>query len=119
MRSGVLNGSATGPAVRFSGVRKRFAGPGGAVHALRGVGFSAERGAVTGLIGPDGAGKTTLMRLAVGLLEPDAGAIEVLGMDADRDALAVQGQVGYMPQRFGLYGFLRMRGGTVTGSLCT
>jgi ABC-2 type transport system ATP-binding protein len=55
---------------------------------------------MTGLVGPDGAGKTTLIRLLTGLLEPDAGLVEVLGraaVDADRAAL------GYMPQRFGLY----------------
>ncbi|HTY04526.1 MAG TPA: ATP-binding cassette domain-containing protein, partial [Rhodocyclaceae bacterium] len=60
-------------------------------------------GVVTGLIGPDGAGKTTFMRLAAGLLLPDAGRISVLGLDATRDALKVQATLGYMPQRFGLY----------------
>ena len=60
-------------------------------------------GRVTGLIGPDGAGKTTLMRLAVGLLAPDEGEIRTLGFDATRESLAVQANVGYMPQRFGLY----------------
>jgi ABC-2 type transport system ATP-binding protein len=58
---------------------------------------------VTGLVGPDAAGKTTLMRLATGLLVPDSGAISVLGMDAATQSLAVQGAIGYMPQRFGLY----------------
>ena len=60
-------------------------------------------GRVTGLVGPDGAGKTTFMRLAAGLLAPDAGRITVLGHDATRDALALQAALGYMPQRFGLY----------------
>ncbi len=60
-------------------------------------------GRITGLIGPDGAGKTTLMRMAVGLLVPDAGRFTTLGLDATRDSLAVQARVGYMPQRFGLY----------------
>ncbi len=58
---------------------------------------------MTGLIGPDGAGKTTLMRLAAGLLLPDAGEIRVLDIDALAEPLAVQSSVGYMPQRFGLY----------------
>ncbi len=62
-----------------------------------------QRGQVTGLIGPDGAGKTTLMRLAVGLLIPDEGRINALGFDATHESLAVQARVGYMPQRFGLY----------------
>ena len=73
------------------------------VQALRNVSLAVRRGRVTGLIGPDGAGKTTLMRLAVGLLVPDEGQITVLGFDATRDSLAVQARVGYMPQRFGLY----------------
>ncbi|HUZ67314.1 MAG TPA: ATP-binding cassette domain-containing protein, partial [Beijerinckiaceae bacterium] len=67
--------------------------------------ISAEiaRGAVTGLIGPDGAGKTTLMRLIAGLLRADSGRIEVLGIDIARAPLEAQGHLGYMPQRFGLY----------------
>jgi drug efflux transport system ATP-binding protein len=73
------------------------------VQALYGVSFAIRPGAVTGLIGPDGAGKTTLMRLAAGLLVPDAGTIQVLGLDATRESLAVQATLGYMPQRFGLY----------------
>ncbi len=67
--------------------------------------FSArvKKGMVTGLIGPDGAGKTTFMRMAVGLLIPDKGRIICLGMDTSRDSLEVQAAIGYMPQRFGLY----------------
>jgi ABC-2 type transport system ATP-binding protein len=71
--------------------------------ALDAVSFELAPGQVTGLIGPDGAGKTTLMRLACGLLRPDEGAISVLGIDAVEDPQAVQSAVGYMPQRFGLY----------------
>jgi ABC-2 type transport system ATP-binding protein len=58
---------------------------------------------VTGLIGPDGAGKTTLMRLCAGLLTPESGHLRALGIDVVRDPLKVQASVGYMPQRFGLY----------------
>ncbi len=58
---------------------------------------------VTGLIGPDGAGKTTLMRLCAGLLTPDSGSLTVLGIDAVNRPLVVQSSLGYMPQRFGLY----------------
>ena len=72
-------------------------------QALDEVSFTVAPGAITGLIGPDGAGKTTLMRLAAGLLVPDSGAIRALGLDATRDSLAVQAMLGYMPQRFGLY----------------
>ncbi|ADE12737.1 ATP-binding cassette domain-containing protein [Sideroxydans lithotrophicus] len=73
------------------------------IQALQDVSFSVRHGVVTGLVGPDAAGKTTLMRLAAGLLVPDSGAISVLGMDAATQSLAVQGSIGYMPQRFGLY----------------
>ncbi len=73
------------------------------IAALDAVSLRVQHGRVTGLIGPDGAGKTTLMRLATGLLKPDSGSVTVLGMDATRDALAVQSTIGYMPQRFGLY----------------
>ncbi len=83
--------------------RKQFVAGGRTVEALRDVNLIVRRGRVTGLIGPDGAGKTTLMRMAVGLLVPDDGQITVLGFDATRDSLAVQERVGYMPQRFGLY----------------
>jgi ABC-2 type transport system ATP-binding protein len=79
------------------------------VVALDGVSAVAAAGAVTGLIGPDGAGKTTLMRLIAGLLRLDAGRIEVLGVDVARDPLTVQGRIGYMPQRFGLYEDLTVR----------
>jgi ABC-2 type transport system ATP-binding protein len=71
--------------------------------ALDAVSFTIRPGVVTGLIGPDGAGKTTLMRLAAGLLVPDAGSIRALGMDSTHDSLTVQAALGYMPQRFGLY----------------
>ncbi|VGO18570.1 ATP-binding cassette domain-containing protein [Pontiella sulfatireligans] len=85
--------------LELSGVTKRFAG----VPALNDVRLNIRKGTVTGLIGPDGAGKTTLMRLIAGLLVPDSGAISVLGIDAIQDPLKVQQVIGYMPQRFGLY----------------
>ncbi len=71
--------------------------------ALNNVNFSVKPGQVTGLIGPDGAGKTTLMRLAAGLLVPDEGEIQVLKINALIHPGEVQSKVGYMPQRFGLY----------------
>lgn len=73
------------------------------IDALADVSFTVRGGQVSGLIGPDAAGKTTLMRLITGLLTPDSGHVTVLGLDATRDSLAVQANVGYMPQRFGLY----------------
>ncbi len=88
-------------ALVFEGVSFAFAGA--SDKALDDVGLSLVPGQVTGLLGPDGAGKTTLMRLAAGLLRPQAGRIRVLDMDALADPLAVQSTIGYMPQRFGLY----------------
>jgi len=84
-------------------VSKSFHAGGRIIQALREVSFAVRPGVVTGLIGPDAAGKTTLMRLAAGLLVPDTGSIAVLGFDAATQSLAVQGSIGYMPQRFGLY----------------
>ena len=92
-----------GPALRLEGVRRVFRAGRRMVTALDDISAVAARGEVIGLIGPDGAGKTTLMRLIAGLLRLDAGRIEVLGTDVARDPLAVQARLGYMPQRFGLY----------------
>lgn len=89
--------------VVFDGVSKSFKTKKSTTAALRDVSFTVSKGSITGLIGPDAAGKSTLMRLATGLLVPDAGSIRVLGHDAVTESLAVQGLVGYMPQRFGLY----------------
>jgi ABC-2 type transport system ATP-binding protein len=82
---------------------KTFHAGGRTIQALRDVSFTVRHGVVTGLVGPDAAGKTTLMRLAAGLLLPDTGSIMVLGKDAATESLAVQRSIGYMPQRFGLY----------------
>jgi ABC-2 type transport system ATP-binding protein len=96
-------GAAGTPALVLKGVSKAFRVGERRIQALDEVSLSVARGQVTGLIGPDGAGKTTLMRLAVGLLRPDAGTLRALGMDTVKESLRVQGSVGYMPQRFGLY----------------
>lgn len=89
--------------LRAEKLRKTFRAGGRCVVALDDVSLRIRPGAVTGLIGPDGAGKTTFMRLAAGLLVPDGGKVVALGLDATRDALQVQAALGYMPQRFGLY----------------
>lgn len=96
-------GNNTPPALRLENVRRSFRTGRITVTALDGITASAAHGAVTGLIGPDGAGKTTLMRLIVGLLKLDSGHIEVMGTDVAGDPLTVQSRLGYMPQRFGLY----------------
>jgi len=95
--------TAADPIAVLSGVSKSFPAGKRQVTALHEVSASLRPGCVTGLIGPDGAGKTTLMRLLAGLLKPDAGDICVLGMDVMLQPLTVQQQLGYMPQRFGLY----------------
>ena len=86
--------------VRLSDVTKRF---GAAPLALDAVSGSILGGEITGLVGPDGAGKTTLIRLMTGLMLPDNGTVEVLGFDTARNPAAIQASIGYMPQRFGLY----------------
>lgn len=90
-------------ALIFEEVSRTFHAAGRTIRALDGVTIRVRHGRVTGLIGPDGAGKTTLMRLAAGLLLPDSGRITVLDMDVVHAPLAVQSAIGYMPQRFGLY----------------
>ncbi len=91
------------PVVLFRDVVKRFESRERRVTAIAGLSAEVKPGCITGLVGPDGAGKTTLMRLMAGLLRPNSGIIRVLGLDSQRDSAAVQAAVGYMPQRFGLY----------------
>ncbi len=86
--------------IRLAGVTKKF---GAAPPALDDITASIRGGEITGLVGPDGAGKTTLIRLMTGLMLPDAGTIEVLGFDTRTDAASIHAAIGYMPQRFGLY----------------
>jgi ABC-2 type transport system ATP-binding protein len=90
-------------ALTCTALSKAFKAGGRRIQALDGVSLGVAPGQVTGLIGPDGAGKTTFMRLAAGLLRADAGTIDVLGLDLAHESLAVQASIGYMPQRFGLY----------------
>jgi len=73
------------------------------VQALDGVSLEVRHGELTALIGPDGAGKTTLIRLAAGLLRADSGTLKVLDIDVAVNPQRVQDRISYMPQRFGLY----------------
>ena len=73
------------------------------VLALDNVSLQVNSGTLAALVGPDGAGKTTLIRLAAGLLPFDHGELEVLGIDVSADSQQVQDRIGYMPQKFGLY----------------
>lgn len=90
-------------------LNKCFVLPNRKVEALSDVSFELKPGQVTGLIGADGAGKTTLMRLITGLLQYEEGEIRVLGLDVATQSLAVQSMIGYMPQQFGLYQDLTVR----------
>jgi ABC-2 type transport system ATP-binding protein len=90
------------PAVSLAGVAKRF----DRIQALSGVTLDVQPGEMYGLIGPDGAGKTTAIRILCGLLPPDAGEVRVFGRDPVRDRRALAEGVGYLSQRFSLYGDL-------------
>jgi len=83
--------------VKASGLVRRF----GAVTALDGLGFLARRGELLGLVGPDGAGKTTAIRILAGLIAPDAGQARVLGEDPLKGG--VRERLGLMPQQYSLY----------------
>jgi ABC-type multidrug transport system ATPase subunit len=82
-----------------SDLAKRF----GDTMALDRVSFEVQAGELFGVIGPDGAGKTTLFRILTTLIVPDAGRVSVLGLDVGRDLWAIRARVGYMPGRFSLY----------------
>ncbi len=75
----------------------------GSVKAVTDVSFSVEKGEIFGLIGPDGAGKTTIFRMLTTLLKPDAGEAFVNGLDVVKDYRKIRTRVGYMPGRFSLY----------------
>jgi len=87
------------------GVARRFLvkESGQIVQALHGLDLQVRKGALTALVGPDGAGKTTFLRLVAGLLRVDSGELEVLGIDVKAHPQRVQDLISYMPQRFGLY----------------
>jgi len=81
----------------------------GATVALAGVSFGVAAGSLFGIIGPDGAGKTTLMRILATMIAPDAGSATVLGFDVNRGYDRIRPSIGYMPQRFSLYEDLTVR----------
>lgn len=90
---------AVSPAVSVQQLTKRF----GSVDALRDLSLDVAPGELYGVIGPDGAGKSTLFRTVVTLLVPDMGTVTVLGQDVVRDERALRRRLGYMPGRFALY----------------
>lgn len=91
-----------------TGLVKHFGSRGstGTVAAVDGISLTIERGEAYGLVGPDGAGKTTAIRLMVGALSLDKGQVRILGHDLLRSAGRARSAIGYLPQRFSLYGDL-------------
>ncbi len=89
-------------AIRCAGVTRRF----GSLAAVNGLDLEVRHGEIFALVGPDGAGKTTLIRLLCGVLTPDAGEAVVAGFDVVAEPERVKTRIGYMPQRFSLYGDL-------------
>jgi len=87
-------------AISVKGLAKAY----GAIQALAGVGLSVAPGEVIGLLGPNGAGKTTLMKILTGYLEPDAGDVQIHGIDMLADPIAAQRKIGYLPENAPLYG---------------
>lgn len=86
-------------AVETHGLRKVF----GPIVALEGLDLSIERGEVFGLLGPNGSGKTTTIRMLTGLMAPTAGSASVVGFDVAREAERLRRRIGYMSQKYGLY----------------
>jgi len=86
------------PAIEAVDVAKDYPG----AHALRGVNVSVERGELFGLVGPDGSGKTTFLRILAGLLSLSGGTVRIAGIDVSTDPAGVKERIGYMSQRFSL-----------------
>jgi ABC-2 type transport system ATP-binding protein len=87
--------------IRIERLIKTFSG--NARPSVNALNAEIQPGCITGLVGPDGAGKTTLVRLIAGLLKPTEGSIASFGLDSVRDSAKIREILGYMPQRFGLY----------------
>jgi ABC-2 type transport system ATP-binding protein len=89
----------SGPGIETRGLRKAF----GSLVAVDNLDLEVRRGEVFGLLGPNGSGKTTTIRMLTGLLEPTAGEASVVGIDVVHTPELVRRRIGYMSQRFGLY----------------
>jgi ABC-2 type transport system ATP-binding protein len=90
------------PLVRLAGMTRRY----GDLLAADSVSFEVARGEMFGLIGPDGAGKTTTLRVVLGLLAPNSGSVRTCGLDPLRQSAELSRRIGYLSQRFSLYGDL-------------
>jgi ABC-type multidrug transport system ATPase subunit len=91
------------PSVIVNNLTKTYGKKKDTIQALKGVSFEVDKGELFGIIGPDGAGKTSLFRILTTLLLPDGGAASVDGLDVVKDFKAIRHRVGYMPGRFSLY----------------
>lgn len=87
------------PAIAASAITKRY----GRTRALRDVSFRVHAGEVVGFVGPNGAGKSTALRILTGFLDPDAGTVEIAGVDVVRRRCEAQARIGYMPESVPLY----------------
>jgi ABC-type multidrug transport system ATPase subunit len=94
-----------GVAIRAEQLTRRF----GALTAVDEVSFAIERGSIFGFLGPNGSGKSTVVRMLCGLLAPTSGRAELDGLDVQREPMAIRRRLGYMSQRFSLYGDLTAR----------
>ncbi len=88
--------------IKINDLKKSY----GSVLAVDGVNYHVNRGEMFGLVGPDGAGKTTTIRMLVGLLVPDSGSAEILGFDLLSQKNSIKNEIGYLSQKFSLYGDL-------------
>jgi ABC-2 type transport system ATP-binding protein len=93
------------PIIETRDLTRRF----GTLTAVDHLNLTVARGEIFGLVGPDGAGKTTTLRMLCGLIDPSEGSARVAGRDAARQSQAVKDQIGYMAQRFGLYADLTVQ----------
>lgn len=94
------------PIIAVQQLERRFATGSGAVTAVDHLDLTIQPGEIYGLVGPDGAGKTTLFRLLVGALRLDGGGGQIVGCDLAQEMEKIRRQIGYLPQRFSLYGDL-------------
>ena len=89
-------------AVELKGVVKRYS----EILAVDNVDLGVKPGEIFGLLGPNGSGKSTTLKMLLGLVQPDVGSVNVLGIDVQKDAVVVKRQVGYVPESPRLYEFL-------------
>jgi ABC-2 type transport system ATP-binding protein len=93
------------PTILVQDLTKRF----GDFSAVNGISFEVQRGEIFGFLGPNGSGKTTTIRMMLGLIRPSSGVVKVLGMQVNGDTRRIRPRVGYMSQRFSLYNDLSVR----------